>query len=203
MIAESAEIRWIFAGPPPPAADAFGYETWGAAEVRTDIYLLFGVGAAVGVKLRDRNFEVKALTRVGAPTRLAPAITGVSERWVKWSIGDPSVQAFGAAMQAGAPTAAVAKRRWLKRYSTESGAPVVAAPGARLASGCGVEITALTLDGRPWWSFGLEAFGPAAELETILETVAAAFLADHPYRGPTLTEAESLSYPSWLAGART
>jgi len=198
MLTYTAEIRWFFEG-----ALSGGVEDWfchglcSEAETRTDSYVRLPGCETVGIKLREKNFEVKALTHAGRHAAI-DASAGLREGWVKWSFSDPAVTPFADAMRDGVPLLAVDKKRRLRKYACDSGTPQPIAPAAQPAEGCNAELTSLMLEGRPWWTIGFEAFGSSGTIEHSLLATLRRFLGDGT--GPLRFEtANSYSYPAWLA----
>jgi hypothetical protein len=116
----SAELRWFFLGATPTAAKRwFGVGNEQKEEPRVDEYLMFPGCRTLGVKLRQANFQIKALT--GGPTLLRPAsgVVGRTDNWIKWSIELPIGDALKTTMMERARWVAVNKTRWLRKYSVE------------------------------------------------------------------------------------
>jgi hypothetical protein len=63
---------------------------------------------------------------------------------------------------------------------------------------CAVELAALRTDGRPWWSLGFEATGPADLLRGALEATATLVFAEPLPDGLQPGLEESTSYAEWL-----
>jgi hypothetical protein len=121
-----------------------------------------------------------------------------ADGWVKWSLNDPAVTGFAAAMRADVALASVRKTRFLLKYSLDAGAPQVIQADAQPVEGCNVELTTIEFAGRPWWTLALEAFGSAASTEPFLLKTTATFFGDGcaPHR---FDVDQSYSYPAWLA----
>jgi hypothetical protein len=88
--------------------------------------------------------------------------------------------------------------RRVHTYQVAGGAQVDAAPaGTYPGWGCNLELTEVSIGDDPWWTLGLEAFGPEVALrETLLLVADQAF--GHK-QAPTLRAADSYAYPLWLA----
>jgi hypothetical protein len=92
----------------------------------------------------------------------------------------------------------IGKRRWLVKISLDQDEPAMVGAEVFPAVGCNVEMTELTREGTDWWSFGLEAFGPAPTTEaSLLKAAAYFFHCRMPNFG--LPQSASLSYPRWLS----
>jgi hypothetical protein len=201
----SAEVRWFHRG--PVGQGSLQWFTDGktlAPERRTDRYLTFPGCESGGVKLRSyedkRNFEIKLLRGAAEPLRLPAGVSGRADCWVKWSQGGaagPLVQELMGAPAQGFVD--VEKTRYLRKFSTDAGRPGEVEVDARPSSGCGVELTGLSVRNEAWWSFAFEAFGEPGSVRATLEAVAREFLAT---RRPVdaFGTANSCSYPAWLAG---
>ncbi|MCE7988955.1 MAG: hypothetical protein DYG89_47985 [Caldilinea sp. CFX5] len=201
----SAEIRWFYGGELPQATlDWFCYdELVSAPEERTDRYLIFPGSESVGMKVRKygdkHNLEVKALRGGTETLHLPNGVTGRTECWVKWSYGEEPVAPLVQALLAQANGSVdVQKKRWLRKFSLDSGQPAPVSTDQRPAEGCTVELTQLHVQDRPYWTLALEAFGAEQQVRAHLWTVATAFLAQHS-PPVSCTTVNSCSYPVWLA----
>jgi hypothetical protein len=200
MIMHSAEIRWFFGGKLPDDV-----RTWFQAialrpdpDARVDEYVLLPGGNTVGVKLRGGHvFEVKALCKPPRAVSLGHGIGGFTDRWIKWSLESAAMDNLAADLRADAPVMEIGKRRWLVKISLEQNEPAMAGAEAFPTMGCNVEMTELTREGTDWWSFGLEAFGPAPTTEVTLRKAAVYFFDRHTPNFE-LQPSNSLSYPRWL-----
>lgn len=199
MLAYSAELRWFVEGAlPAPVEDWFRRRPrCSEAEMRVDEYLLLPGCETVGVKLRSKNFEVKAL-RVAPCAATIGGVAGLLDGWVKWTLSDPAVTPFAAAMRGDAVLVSVPKTRFLVKYSFDGGAPQPVAAEAHPVEGCNAELTVLECAGRAWWTVAFEAFGAVVSLEDHLVGAAAAFFGAGaaPQR---FALDQSCSYPVWLA----
>ncbi|HEY1861670.1 MAG TPA: hypothetical protein VGG61_15020, partial [Gemmataceae bacterium] len=150
----------------------------------------------VGIKLWGKNFEAKALVTPPHATKIGD-VAGLADGWVKWSLSDPAVSPFAAAMRADVALASLQKTRFILKYSLDTGVPHEVPADAYPAEGCNAELTAIQFGGHPWWTIGLEAFGPGASNEQTLLSAAARFFSDG---APHCLDVEqSGSYPAWLA----
>jgi hypothetical protein len=205
MLMYSAEIRWFFEDNLPDTIENWfrRHPRCSDGETRVDEYLLVPGCETVNIKLRGKNFEVKALVTPPHVTKIGDVV-GLADGWVKWSLGDPAVTRFAAAMRADVALASVHKTRFLVKCSFDTGAPQEVPADAHPVQGCNAEVTAIEFAGRPWWTIALEAFGSVASIERILLSAAARFFGDGsaPHR---LDVEQSCSYAVWLArraGAR-
>ncbi|MGI9174924.1 MAG: hypothetical protein ACR2GR_06365 [Rhodothermales bacterium] len=189
----TAEVRWFYPGDVPEAVS-----TWFEAlpgdrteERRTDRYLR-PTDAALNLKWREGQLEIKRRDAEGEHAEITESVAGRLERWRKWS--------FDATERTSTESAYwidVAKTRWKRRYRVEAGGRVTAYAGTdRLEDGCDVEVTILSVQGEPWWSVCLEAFGDEASLQgTLMHTAQHVFRIAAP---PALEEAHSKGYAAWL-----
>ena len=195
----SAELRWFSRGDAPSGLLSwFGAPDSASPEIRTDVYVLLPGCEAVGIKLREGKFEIKALCPGTRDEDLTVGLIGHIERWVKWSFVPPSAAEFHHTVEAGARTARIRKARRLSKYSIRNCHPEKIATSSHLKSGCNFEITELIVQDSSWWSLGFEAFGPEQHIEGNLLTVAKHVLSnvDVP---DLLRSAVQISYPAWIA----
>ena len=150
-------------------------------------------------KLRQGNFEVKGLTVAPQTILLSADAAGLYDSWIKWSLNADGVTAFGKAMCADAATIVVGKTRWLRRISLDEASPREVDATAHPHAGCNVELTAITVGDRSWWSLGFEAFGQRDRTADHLFRGAGHFFAANP-PPCRLRRADAMSYPVWLAG---
>jgi hypothetical protein len=196
-ILESMEVRWFFRGRPSPALVLRWFGDIQSEGERTDWYLR-GKRADLGFKARLKvgdpaKAETKALLGSLGATQLAPGVHGVVERWQKLSltVDDPDLKKHGVWV-------AVKKDRLLKRYAWQEGSVSAVPSQLRLDAGAGFELTLLSGDPRiDGYTVGVEAFGPSAELLSILERTCSAALSEASEAG--LTAEASMSYPEWLS----
>jgi len=204
----SAEIRWFLEGRLPGDMQLW-FETGGWAKSereRTDQYLFLPGCMTTSVKLRDGQFEVKALTQPPCFVTYHHGINGLKDAWVKWSSAridnDTCNRLSGRAEDC---WISVNKLRRLRLFSLESKEPVEVAPGRdRLSGGCQVELTAIEAWSRtqdrssasPWWSLSFEAFGDEKAMQDGLDLVIDHFFIEPP--PVSLSREHSLSYPVWL-----
>ena len=197
----TAEVRWFYAGDVPEAADVWLEALPGqpSEAARTDRYLR-PTDAALGVKLREGQLEIKRRDAPGDPCQFHPRVTGRVERWRKWSFDagertsdvPPWTSVAGAALWVD-----VAKTRRKIRYRVEPDGQVVAYAGeAAPENGCDLELTRVAVADVRWWSVCLEAFGDERALrDTLLQTARYVFETSVP---PSLDEAHSKGYAAWL-----
>lgn len=219
---KSAESRWFFEGPLPDPVRRW-FEGDGPVRneaTRTDEYLLLPHCATTGVKLREGNFEVKAMTRAPQPTVYANGVSGYRDAWVKWSCKAEDAEGLRRMLGAGHDRwAAVSKTRRLRLYALDGSTPVALEDGsARVANGCQVELTALRIsvgalsavqrdDGSApaaWWSLSLEAFAHDAPDATATAMAHLTDVANHLFRSPPpcpIVARNARSYPAWLLTA--
>jgi hypothetical protein len=202
----TAEIRWFW-----PERNVESIQSWfvGAgpmpdSEIRTDIYLVLPGCETTGVKLRNNNFEIKALAETAGSCFWPTGQSGLLQRWVKWSLASPKLPTLLDDLLSVGIWQSVTKERLLRKFTaspetfTETGSA-----HSDGEEGCSVELTRVTTDARQpsWLTFGFEAFGPNAKLFDILNVAAGHFFSRHGSpSGVELSEANSLSYPGWLKG---
>lgn len=227
----SAEIRWFLSGHSrkkqfldwfnlpgqPPVVETKEYVKQPEAPAfvkqereRSDKYLLLPDCDTASVKQRQGKLEVKALVAGPRPYSRGDVV-GRVDQWVKWSF-DPSEKAFGdgatfgqqleGELDGAVPWCKVVKKRYLQKYSFDSGSLVAVSPDQRPDTGCNIELTVIAAgpDAEPWITFGFEAFGPeSTRIMAFLDQAVEHFFAEH---GPAPVQPDgrdSLSYATWLA----
>ncbi len=195
----SAEVRWFDAGAIPTEVQAWfcGGQTL-APEIRTDRYLRFEGCETVGVKIRQGNFEIKALRGATESVRYADSVTGRADCWVKWSYSQPPVEAWVQALLADSRGwVEIGKRRLLRKFSLDKGAVEEVAATERPQEGCNFELTEISSSGALWWSLAFEAFGDPARVWENLRLTAVGLFAQSP--PPLLLDTtRSCAYPVFL-----
>ena len=179
----TAEVRWFRPGEVPADVrawfDGLGPET--EPQSRTDCYLA-PASAALGVKLREGQVEVKRRGGVWAPLTTGRSEAPV-ESWTKWSFA--LAEAVGGAPETEDDWVAVQKTRW-QRHAGE----------------CALELSRVEVAGVPWWSVCLEATGPDADARrAALAEAARQWLGADD--APALTAADAQGYPAWLLARPT
>jgi hypothetical protein len=198
----TAEIRWFLAG--DPSADV---RDWYAAACpaairparRVDRYLALPSVESLGIKLREGRLELKRRVATLGRATLAGAVRGRLERWEKWSLPAPALGSDEAELllESSASWLPVEKRRALCAFVSDSDRTARATRTMPTDRGCGVELVRLVISGAPWWSLGLESFGPEDTLEKDLEATARTIFGIDP--PPLFTEERSFGYPRWLS----
>lgn len=181
------EVRWFLAGAVPEAMRSW----FGALEApvqagapRVDWYLHAASHDGLGIKVREGSIEIKQRVDELGVRAAGDSVRGTVERWVKWSF--KAVEAPPIDMSDGY-WVPIAKTRETRVYA-----------GGRLVegAGCNVELAVVEIGGAPWWTLGLEAFGPSDAVEAALDLGL-----DIVRRSPppvALLERDSMSYPRWL-----
>jgi hypothetical protein len=200
----TTEVRWFGPGPVPGDLEAWFASALAGAGLqpeRTDAYLRVEADD-LSIKLRDGLLEVKGRTAEVYHGALAANVSGRVETWWKWSLSaDAAARQLGRvvapgwdsvpppAVERGSPWRLVTKRRRT--------APLPSA--ARVPAAGFVELTELTVDGLPHWTFGAE-FAAEAEAGVAALRRAAGALRRAGLPRP-LPLASSASYPAWLRSA--
>jgi hypothetical protein len=201
-IVESLEVRWFL--PADNQARAALEKFFASAQqedARVDHYLATGQDA-IGFKARlepgkPAKVETKYLVGSLGIVELAPKMSGDLQRWTKLSLelDDPELRRDGA-------WRSVTKTRQLRKFAVTlaTGAAAEVPITQRPDVGCGVEFTRLEYRAggtdRVEWTFGLEAFGPAAQLLDVLQATCRAITRQPTV--PDLPAAWTASYPRWL-----
>lgn len=197
----SAEIRWFQTGPiPTKLSKWFALQPLVEKEdARTDTYLVLLGSKAVGLKLREGRFEIKAEREPPREVTFTKDVTGYADAWTKFSLESPVVAELECAIIAsGEPLISIDKVRYLQRYSLDSGTPEPVSGKKPLPKeGCLFELTDLIVGKQKYWTLGFEAFGVVDRLSAyVVETAQRVFaVEDCPQ---PLRLGASLSYPAWI-----
>lgn len=213
---DTAEVRWILDGPLPDAIRRwFNRDGVPAAETRDDRYVVLSGCETVGIKLRGGDgsgatqLDVKAMRGREREMRLAADVCGRAAAWSKWTLALADADAIVSGLEPPTPTITTHKRRLMRRYALDAGPPREVPVGDSIDTGCDVELTSIAIDGPggPWWSLGLEAFGPPAQTWDALRALGEAWF---EHRGAPPLDASlrldlrsSCAYPAWLIGLLT
>jgi hypothetical protein len=188
----SLEVRWILRGQLAGAVEAWFGRFPAETMTVEDAYLLDPNLPGLSVKVRGgRALGVKVYGGSPGLLEVAGRALGRLESWQKWSFP------HGPASPSSGDSAGwrlVRKRRRISvlARATEMGSPQLGEPG------CAVELTAVDLNGEPWWTLCFEATGPADALRRELDAAAALVFADALPGGVELGIDDSQSYVQWL-----
>jgi hypothetical protein len=188
---ETTEIRWFTPEPLPSEVRRWFTVSTGAAEERTDTYLLED-RTDVGVKCRGGSvLELKI--RQGRSNRTL--LGGRPEMWRKWSpaTGLVEIQARGAWL--------AVDKFILKRRFSRDGVEEPWTAGQQGGTFCVAEVVDIRVGTVAAWSLALAAYGPLSTRRAALVACAEAILANAP--DPHRLELEArcaMSYPEWLVG---
>jgi hypothetical protein len=165
-------------------------------ESREDDYLINPNLMGLSVKIRGgRALEVKVFRGRRGVLSLAGRVQGFLESWQRWSFP------VGSVLRGGLDSASwrsVRKVRRISFFAAGEGRLSASVPTPERGTGCAVELTEVTLNGRNWWTLGVEAAGPPDALRSLVEGTAA-LLFDQPLPGALqLSPADSCSYHAWL-----
>lgn len=190
----TTEVRWFLPSEIPSEA-ARWFESFGPPvdpTSRTDRYLVPSSAIEPGIKVREGRIEVKARMNAHGHERLASGVEGIVESFYKWGfpLTDDSETPQGGWVD-------VTKTRRLRTFSNESGQ--VGEFSDHPDSGCTLELGEVQLNGQPWWTVCLEAFGSgeAVRLDLLRAT------AERVFAGSTLwlESQRSMGYVAWLAAS--
>jgi hypothetical protein len=197
----TVEVRWFYKGTIPPEIAAWfehGEQMYDDLAPRTDQYLRLAGSDALSIKLREGRIEIKQRQRQYGAEHFHERVTGIVERWYKWSFilaGDNG--AFEEKLLPAQSWIEVQKKRRLRRYNLADDRRLEALPVTTLPlQGCEFELTSLRAKGEEWWSLCFEAFGPEDTLHKSLALVAWHTMSSYP--PPLLDADDSYSYPCWL-----
>jgi hypothetical protein len=137
---------------------------------------------------------MKAQAGLSEKMRYSEGVTGISNRWVKWSWKPPDMKRW-LQMQLDENTAwtAVSKTRLARRVPVMADQPRPGVTGGH----CSFELVRITaFDGR-WWSLALEVSGDPSDVTKGLARAAeqTVVITPPPFG---LKEADSFAYPVWL-----
>jgi hypothetical protein len=192
---QSLEVRWIFAGRPPPVTAAWIGRFPARTVVLEDAYLVNPYLPGLSVQVREgRAFEVKEYHGSPGLMEVPGCARGRLESWRKWSF--PCDPACASGDLAGWRT--VRKTRRISRFSRAGYAAAAGArsPGER--AGCAVELSEFRALGEDWWTLGFEATGPPAVLRGQLEAAAALVFGQVLPDEVELDLGDCMSYAQWL-----
>ncbi len=212
MIGElSVELRWFFNGiMPADVQDWFANQLPGnkpsQEKSRKDLYLIIRDREDLGLKISRGSLELK-WRQDSQPFSLSePRISGVKETWIKEKWRYAKEYANNVEMAFGKPNlkgyrVEVQKIRSMRKYKVETSGQVTdLAPGETAVQLLKVELTSLTKQDSPWWTFGLEISGEPQNLEEIFSGAAKIMLHGHPQLD--LQADHSYGYPQWLAHSK-
>ena len=185
----TAELRWFFRRPLPPAVEAWFEKVADPPATRTDTYLVLPDSDALGVKIRGgtTSFQLKVRPRPGQRLGLPGGITGQLEEWQRWSFTRPAVTKL-------VPRLGLPRTHWLKVVKERRLIDIPFRDGA----GCRAELTVLQVQGQQWTTLGFESYGPEVDLVPALEAAADGLFGSIDLPG-TLDADLSCGYPGWLA----
>ena len=185
---KTTEVRWFFPGEIPDEVHDW-FNALGRPEIqpaRTDRYLS-PTGHGLGVKLREDRLEVKFRWGRGSSQIFAPGVAGMVENWVKSGFRFPGKFSGWIPVQ---------KERQILFYQvTSEGEVLPSTPGVIPRQGGGVELTRVWLDEDPWWTVGIEVYGPAGKRKNVLTSIARQVFSGSP---PQLQLDGSYSYARLL-----
>lgn len=209
----TCECRWFFDGEidddvvdwfrnrkPWRQSHDLGSLEW-PGRVRVDRYAMIPNNRDIGIKWRGEPveggggpLEFKAKVASLGVQKLAPGVTGVVERWIKWTCD-------GEAMQA-SRLLDVEKRRILRTVRFDGSTDHLEVPpgdsGSCVYRGLQVELTRLSLAGDSFWTLGFEGFPDSSDLREEFARSVPVFLRELPH-ALTLSSETSFAYPEWLA----
>lgn len=193
------EVRWFYEGDVPRVVnDWFATLEPKKEDRREDVYVR-PPHAALNVKLREGEVQVKRRGAGGGLIRFRPGVVGCMERWHKWSF--PVGQDVLKLGNYDAPPGMwrrVVKERYRRVFDLAEQASLVAEAPGEGAAHTEVELTHVTLGSRPWWTLCIEAEGDAeALLRTLRPMGHHLFAHGSP---PTLEAHRSYGYAEWLLG---
>lgn len=190
------EMRWFFEGQLPEAVFEWckgkGFKQEENPKERFHTYLLFP-SDNLGVKTRDDQFQIKYRLYSGKFHSDLCQISGKIEMWGKSSL-DLKDQSTNPFQDVKGPQTIVEKERYSRRFEVNLQTGVVTPSEKKVDHGIMMEVTKLSVEGKPFWTVDFDALGDRQKesLKIGVEEI----LKDYP--GPSLKEENSFSYPEWL-----
>jgi hypothetical protein len=192
----SLEVRWIIAGRLDSEVSEWFGRFPAARESREDSYLLDPHLRGLAVKVRAAGaLDVKVYRGNPGTLDISERVRGRIESWQKWSF---PCELLSDRRSDPAGWMPIRKMRRISRFSLGNGQARSCLPWPGEEPGCEVELTEVVTGGRPWWSLGFEATGPASLLRDELEGAAGLVFAQALPGGVELGAGASLSYAEWL-----
>jgi hypothetical protein len=193
------EVRWILPGQVADSTMRWFRRLPVTTETREDTYLLTPWLDGLSVKIRAHaEFDVKAYLGSLGVLEVPGHAAGRLEAWQKWSfpLGVASERADDV-------------RTW-KRVRKVRSISWFAMPGGWFAAPtsldqrakCAVELTDIVMDGKHWWTLGLEASGPTSQRRSVIGSAAMALFGEAMPDGITLRVEDSGPYATWLRRRR-
>jgi hypothetical protein len=192
----SLEVRWILPGELETAVASWFTRFPAETLAYEDLYLLDPHLPGLSVKIRaHRALEVKAYRDSPAILEATGRARGPMQSWQKWSFPLTSHNP-----DPGRPDGwiGVQKTQRISYFSPAGGQAVTSATPQAGQPACSVELTEARARGKPWWTIGFEATGPAETLRTNLEATAALVFAQPLPGQAERSTANSYSYAQWL-----
>jgi hypothetical protein len=188
MLRHSAEVRWFYEG--EAGDELLSWFSFGRPPARepprVDRYLRLPGCRGTSIKIREGKLEVKAQAGPQEAVRYADTISGLSDRWVKWSQKLPEVEPL---LEANANETMI----WTAVSKTRLARVVPVLSDAY----CSMELVRITTHGHHWWSLALEVSGdPSHVAEGLARAAEGSLVAAPP--PVKLAEADSYAYPVWL-----
>lgn len=196
----TAEIRWFLGAARSGDVREWFVERFGSVsmERRTDRYLVLPGMGPVGIKLRAHaSFEVKVRTAEPRHLSTVHGVSGYAECWTKWTCGGMSVvEAMTKETEVDGQWIDVHKHRRICRLAIVDGHVTRLEWGQVVEHGGHVELTSVEVGDHEDCTLGLEAWGAANHVRSLLDRVIENVLGTSPPAGLTLER--SFSYPGWL-----
>jgi hypothetical protein len=159
----SREVRWFFTQRQPTIENWFtdhGH-SFDETKPRTDFYLATQTDD-LGIKLREGNIEIKQRQSKGHPLSFTPKANGMREQWTKWSFMVNSHDPLAKSIIQLNQYDWIPVEKWrlaVKINQKPDGLLEILDIAALIKGGCQIEYTRIKIQGREWFTFGLEAFG--------------------------------------------
>lgn len=161
---KSKEIRWFTRENNHAIIEWFSIHGITSSNIlpRTDFYLPFPGKEDISIKLREGNIEIKRRQGPAELFQLSENAAGYLENWVKWSFNIDKSDLSEHEIIEGK------RQDWLPIYKERLGMKIelkddgewlIHGLEKKLASGCQLEYTSLTIGSMRWYTFAVEWFG--------------------------------------------
>lgn len=209
----TCECRWFFEGeleddvvdwfrkakPWQQSGDLRSLE-WPEA-ARVDRYVVIPKNRDIGIKWRGEAvegrgepLEFKAKVASLGVQAFVPGVTGIIERWIKWTFDGEALQA--------SRLLNVEKKRIVRMVQLDGSIGELEVPsvgsGSYVKRGLQIELTRLSLAGERFWTLGFEGFPDSSDLREAFFSNVSVFLRDSA-EAHGLSSERSFSYPEWIA----
>ncbi len=205
-ITTSADVRWFREGIIPEELMVWfkrGKAMHEDARQRY-LYLPFTHARTVGFTLREGTLYIQSLQKSLGLHRFAANLKGHVQLWIRWSHKISEIDRDLRTLFENDRWANVCEQRRFRKFCLHQG-KVSEVPGndCIAQTACHVELTEIEVGAKKFWSFGIESFGHAEQVEETLNAVSTYCFSERqsPLKR-ALNCAQSRSYPEWILSVR-